>query len=68
MADVKIRLALSSQEDAAFILAAFDSALPFLASIGSEAQWGSVPWVARARRLSTTADAASTAASAPSPT
>lgn len=30
-------------EDASFILAAFDSALPHLASIGSESQWGSEP-------------------------
>src|SRR5687767_9048908 len=31
-------------EDTAFIIAAFDSTLPHLASIGSGSQWGSQRW------------------------
>ncbi|SPC67365.1 uncharacterized protein UHOD_02945 [Ustilago sp. UG-2017b] len=32
------------ESDVDFVLHAFDSALPYLASIGSEAQWGTVPF------------------------
>ncbi|KAN0061663.1 hypothetical protein ACQY0O_005654 [Thecaphora frezii] len=34
----------STETDLGFILSAFDSSLPFLSSIGSGAQWGSVPF------------------------
>jgi GNAT superfamily N-acetyltransferase len=39
-----IRDTCKQPEDAAFILAAFDSALPHLASIGSSGQWGTQPF------------------------
>lgn len=40
------------ESDVDFILHAFDSALPYLASIGSEAQWGTVPFSVKPERVS----------------
>lgn len=37
----------ASETDLEFVLRAFDSALPYLASIGSEAQWGTIPFSQR---------------------
>ncbi|CDS82444.1 uncharacterized protein SPSC_03263 [Sporisorium scitamineum] len=38
------------ESDVDFVLYAFDSALPYLASIGSEAQWGTVPFSEKPER------------------
>lgn len=38
------------ESDVDFVLHAFDSALPYLASIGSEAQWGTVPFSEKPER------------------
>lgn len=43
-----IRLASSNGDDAEFILAAWDSTLPFLASIGAGEMWGDQPFSQRA--------------------
>ncbi|GKZ88268.1 hypothetical protein AnigIFM59636_008124 [Aspergillus niger] len=42
-----LRPAKSTPTDHAFILSAFDSSLPLLASIGSHEQWGSTPFSQR---------------------
>lgn len=42
-----IREAESALGDGEFIIAAFDSAIPYLASIGSHEQWGSIPFSQR---------------------
>ncbi|CAD6967686.1 unnamed protein product [Tilletia controversa] len=44
---VSIRPAVLERADDHFVLTAFDSALPYLASIGSGAQWGSVPFTSK---------------------
>lgn len=38
-----VRQAETAKGDGEFIIAAFDSALPYLASIGSQEQWGLIP-------------------------
>jgi len=43
-----VRLASSDGDDAEFILAAWDSTLPFLASIGAGEMWGDQPFSQRA--------------------
>lgn len=51
-----VRDAETSRGDGEFILAAFDSAMPYLASIGSHEQWGTTPfseqdgWTAETRQ------------------
>lgn len=57
----EFRVAVSSGElsihggldetDLEFVLHAFDSALPYLASIGSEEQWGSIPFSSQPQRV-----------------
>lgn len=39
------------ESDVHFVLYAFDSALPYLASIGSEAQWGTIPFSEKPERV-----------------
>ncbi|KAK0530986.1 hypothetical protein OC834_003119 [Tilletia horrida] len=48
---LSIRPARLDQADDHFVLTAFDSALPYLASIGSGAQWGDVPFTAKPERV-----------------
>jgi len=43
MANPRFRIRDALPGDAEYIIAAFDSALPFLSSIGSAAQWGTTP-------------------------
>ncbi|KAK1753898.1 hypothetical protein QBC47DRAFT_32015 [Echria macrotheca] len=43
----RIRDATTSEDDLNFLVAAFDSTLPHLATIGSGAQWGSIPFSQR---------------------
>jgi len=43
MANPRFRIRDALPGDADYIIAAFDSALPFLSSIGSAAQWGTTP-------------------------
>lgn len=42
-----LSVANPEESDLDFILHAFDSALPYLSAIGSEAQWGTVPFTAK---------------------
>lgn len=42
-----IRLASTTKGDPEFIIKAFDSAIPYLASIGSHEQWGPIPFSER---------------------
>ncbi|KAE8220948.1 hypothetical protein CF319_g5607 [Tilletia indica] len=44
---ISIRPASLERGDDHFVLTAFDSALPYLASIGSGAQWGSTPFTSK---------------------
>ncbi|KAJ1028386.1 hypothetical protein NDA16_001553 [Ustilago loliicola] len=46
----ELNVANPDESDVDFILYAFDSALPYLASIGSEAQWGTVPFSKKPER------------------
>ncbi|KAL9937070.1 hypothetical protein V8E36_004305 [Tilletia maclaganii] len=48
---VSTRPASLQDADDHFVLTAFDSALPYLASIGSGAQWGSVPFTKKGNRV-----------------
>ncbi|RBQ75736.1 hypothetical protein FVER53590_29272 [Fusarium verticillioides] len=52
----QIRDAGSSSEDAEFIVAAFDSSLPFLTETGNAGQWGTIPFSQRDGFLKGTQD------------
>lgn len=51
----RVRNADTAGDDARFIVAAFDSTLPYLTSIGSGEQWGSTPFSARENFVEETA-------------
>ncbi|KAH7413078.1 hypothetical protein BKA64DRAFT_344725 [Cadophora sp. MPI-SDFR-AT-0126] len=53
---ISTRLAKASHGDINFIIAAFDSTLPHLASIGSGEQWGTIPFSQREGFIQETAD------------
>ncbi|SPO36655.1 uncharacterized protein PSFLO_02126 [Pseudozyma flocculosa] len=45
--DTETETETETETDLAFILSAFDSALPYLSSIGSAQQWGDIPFSSR---------------------
>ena len=54
-----IRDAETSLDDGKFIVDAFDSTLPYLTTIGSGEQWGSVPFSERTGFVQETLDSVS---------